>query len=120
MAAFLKVTDYALSLSAIAAIILSIGMAVDGNVLIYERLREELKRGMSIETAIDHARDRSWTAIKDGQLSTFLIAIVLFFMGVNIFKGFGWMMMVTVTLSLFLNVPLTRILLHVFFDRKNK
>lgn len=120
LAAFLKLTDYALSLSGIAAIILSIGMAVDGNILIYERLREELKRGLSIEGAIDTAKDRSWTAIRDGQLSTGLIALVLFSMGVNIFKGFGAMMIVTLLLSLFLNVPLTKYLLHVFYDRKNK
>ena len=118
LAAFLKLTDYALSLSGIAAIILSIGMAVDGNILIYERLREEIKRGLSIEGAIDTAKDRSWTAIRDGQLSTGLIALVLFSMGVNIFKGFGAMMIVTLLLSLFLNVPLTKYLLHVFYDRK--
>jgi len=118
LAAFLKVSDYALSLSGIAAIILSIGMAVDGNVLIYERLREEIKRGLSIEGAIDTAKDRSWTAIRDGQLSTGLIALVLFSMGVSLFRGFGLMMLVTLCLSLFLNVPLTKILLHVFYDRK--
>gem|GEM_PF-114868 len=80
LAAFLKVSDYAISLSGIAAIILSIGMAVDGNILIYERLREELNRGLSIEGAIDTAKERSWTAIRDGQLSTGLIALVLFSM----------------------------------------
>ena len=118
LAGFIKVTDYALSLAGIAAIILSIGLAVDGNILIYERLREELKEGKSIEGAIDHARDRSWTAIRDGQLSTGLIALLLFSLGMNIFKGFGAMMIVTLILSLFLNVPLTKILLHLFYDRK--
>lgn len=118
LAAFLKVSDYALSLSGIAAIILSIGMAVDGNILIYERLREELNRGLSIEGAIDTAKERSWTAIRDGQLSTGLIALVLFSMGVSLFRGFGLMMIVTLCLSLFLNVPLTKMLLHVFYDRK--
>lgn len=120
LAAFLKLTDYALSLSGIAAIILSIGMAVDGNVLIYERLREELKKGVSIEGAIDIAKSRSWLAIRDGQVSTGLIALVLFSMGVNIFKGFGAMLIVTLILSLFLNVPVTKMLLHMFYDRKNK
>ena len=118
LAAILKVFDYALSLSGIAAIILAIGMAVDANVLIYERLREELKRGLSIEGAIDTAKERSWTAIRDGQLSTGLIALVLFSMGVSLFRGFGLMMIVTLVLSLFLNVPLTKILLHAFYDRK--
>jgi len=52
----------------------------------YERLREELKEGKSIEGAIDHARDRSWSAIRDGQISTGLIGFVLFSMGTNVFK----------------------------------
>ena len=116
LAAFMKLTDYALSLSGIAAIILSIGMWVDANILIYERLREELKEGKSIRWAIDNAKDRSRSAIRDGNISTWLIAFVLFSMGTNMFKGFGSMMLVTMFLTLFLNVPLTKILLHVFYD----
>ncbi|MEI7562703.1 MAG: SecD/SecF family protein translocase subunit [bacterium] len=84
--ALMKLSDYALSLSGIAAIILSIGMAVDANILMYERLREELKEGKSIGSAIDAAKNRSWTAIRDGQLSTGLIALILFTMGTNMFK----------------------------------
>ena len=86
IAAFMKLTDYALSLSGIAAIILSIGMGVDANILMYERLREELKEGKSASGAIDSAKARSWTAIRDGQISTGLIAFVLFSMGTNMFK----------------------------------
>jgi preprotein translocase subunit SecD len=84
--ALMKLSDYALSLSGIAAIILSIGMAVDANILMYERLREELKEGKSIGSAIDTAKSRSRTAIRDGQLSTGLIALILFTMGTNMFK----------------------------------
>lgn len=84
--ALMKLSDYALSLSGIAAIILSIGMAVDANILIYERLLEERKEGKSWESAIDTAKNRSWTAIRDGQLSTGLIALILFTMGTNMFK----------------------------------
>lgn len=83
---FIKISDYALSLSGIAAIILSIGMAVDANILMFERLGEELKEGKSIEGAIDTAKARSWSAIRDGQLSAGLIALLLFTMGINIFK----------------------------------
>jgi preprotein translocase subunit SecD len=88
LAAFMKMTDYALSLSGIAVIILSIGMAVDANILIYERMNEELKEGKSIGGAIDNAKDRSRSAIRDGQISTGIIAFVLFSMGTNMFKGF--------------------------------
>lgn len=118
LAWFIKITDYALSLSGIAAIILAIGMAVDANILIYERLKEELKWGKSIEWSIDSAKQRSRSAIRDWQLSTGLIALILFTVGTNMFKGFWFMMLVTMSLTLLINVPLTKELLHVFYDRK--
>jgi SecD/SecF fusion protein len=79
-------SDYALSLSGIAAIILAIGMAVDANILIYERLGEERKEGKSRPSAIETAKARSRTAIRDGQVSTGIIALILFTMGTNMFK----------------------------------
>lgn len=120
LAGFVKITDYALSLSGIAAIILSIWMAVDVNILIYERLAEELKSGKSMKWSIDAARDRSRPAIKDWQVSTGLVAILLFTMGTNMFKGFGFMLMVTIFLTLVVNVPLIKELLHVFYSKKTK
>jgi len=118
LAWFMKLTDYAFSLSGIAVIILAIGMGVDANILIYERMLEELKEGKSVGWAINNARDRSWPAIRDGQISTGLIAFVLFSMGTNIFKGFWSMLIVTMFLTLLLNVPLTKILLHTLYANK--
>ena len=63
---------------------------------------------------------RSWSAIRDGQLSTGLIAFVLFSMGTNVFKGFGSMLIVTMLITLFFNVPLTRMLLHMFYNPTKK
>ena len=117
--ALVKLIDYALSLSAIAAIILSIGMWVDANVLIYERAREELKLGKSIWSAIDLGYERSRPAIRDGNLSTWLIALLLFTLGINIFKWFGSMMMINVLLILFLVTPLVKELLHLAFHKKD-
>ncbi|MCF7834843.1 SecD/SecF family protein translocase subunit [Candidatus Gracilibacteria bacterium] len=116
---FLKLIDYALSLSGIAAIILALGMAVDANVLIFERFREELSEGKSLGSAIELAGSRSWPAIRDGQLSTGLIAFILFSMGINMFKGFGSMMLATMTLTLLVNVPVTKELLKAFYSKKN-
>ncbi len=113
-----KMIDYALSLSAIAAIILSIGMAVDANILIYERVREELRAGKTIGSAIESAYDRSRSAIRDGNLSTGLIALLLFTLGINIFKWFGSMMIINILLILFLATPLIKELLHFIFHRK--
>jgi protein-export membrane protein SecD len=113
-----KMIDYAFSLSGIAALILTIGMGVDVNILIFERLREEFKSGKSAFQAIDIAYERSLAPIRDGNLSTGLIAFLFFTMGVSIFKGFGAMMLITMILMLFINVPLTKDLLHLFYDRK--
>ncbi len=108
---FMKLVDYALSLSWIAAVVLSIWMAVDANILIYERMKEEEAKWKTKDSAIETAYERSRPAIRDGNISTGLIALLLFMLGSNMFKGFGTMLMVTVLLTLLLNVPLTRMLL---------
>lgn len=102
--AIIKLIDYALSLSGIAAIILSIGMAVDANILIFERMNEEVQAGKTKKSAINIADRRSWSAIRDGQISTLLIGVLLFAYGINIFKGFGSMIVLTALLTLTLNV----------------
>jgi len=114
----MKLTSYALSLSGIAAIILSIGMWVDANILIYERVREEATAGKTIKSAIETGHNRSWAAIRDGNFSTLVIAALLFLLGINMFKWFGMMMMINIGLILALNVPLTKDLLLMMFHRK--
>lgn len=110
LAAF-KIIDYAFSLSGIAAIILSLGFAIDANILIFERLREELNSGKSFSSAVDIAYERSWEAIRDGNATTIIIFIVLFGMGMSIFKWFGMAGLISGWLILALNVPLTKLLL---------
>lgn len=116
--AIVKITDYALSLSGIAAIILSIGMAVDANVLIFERMKEELANGKDIKSAIKVAYERSYTAIKDSQISTGIIGFFLFCIGINIFKGFGLMLVVGVILTLCVNVPLIRECMKLILEKE--
>ena len=116
--AFLKLIDYALSLSGIAAVILSLWMAVDANVLIFERLQEEIKWWKSLSSAIELSVSRSRPAIRDWQLSTWLIALLLFSMWISIFKWFGSMMLITMTLTLVVNVPFTKELLKIFYTKK--
>ncbi len=119
---FMKIVPggYSLSLSAIAAIILSLGMAVDANILIFERMNEEAKKTNKIATIIDNAYERSWLAIRDGNVSTFLIAFLLFQMGSGLFKGFGTTLIVTVLITLLVNVPLTKELLLIFYNAEKK
>lgn len=116
--AILKLIDYALSLSGIAAIILSIGMAVDANILIFERMNEEVKNNKSYTSSIETAEKRSWAAIRDGQISTLLIGVLLFAYGINIFKGFGSMIILTALLTLILNVPFIKETLLVIYKEK--
>lgn len=116
--ALIKLLWYALSLSGIAAILLSIGMGVDANVLIFERVKEELQLKKWIHQSIIDGCEKSWSAIRDGNATTFMIAILLFFMGTNVFKGFGTMMMVNIILTLMVIVPLTQQLLLVFFQEE--
>ena len=116
--AFVKLIDYALSLSGIAAIILSVGMAVDANVLIFERMNEEKAAWKSDGEAINVAYDRSWNAIRDGQISTAMIGLLLMLMWINMFKWFGTMLVVAVLLTLLINVPVIKELLHIFYRKK--
>lgn len=108
--AITKLIDYAFSLAWIAAIILSIWMAVDANILIYERLKEELNLWKNIIRAIQDAYQRAWFAIRDWNLTTWLVAIVLFSLWMNIFKWFWFMFIITILTTLFFLVPFIKIL----------
>jgi len=97
---FIKLFWVVLSLSAIWAIILNIGMAVDANVIIFERIRENLRSGSSWLKSITDWYESSISAIRDGNLTTGLIAFLLFMIGTNIFKWFGTMMIVNIFIVL--------------------
>lgn len=118
LAAFLKLVDYALSLSWIAAIILSIGMAVDANILIFERMNEEVNEWKTYLASIKSARKRSWSAIRDGQISTLLIWLLLFAYGINMFKWFGSMIILTALMTMFINVPFIEEMLETVYRGK--
>jgi preprotein translocase subunit SecD len=118
LAAFLKLVDYALSLSWIAAIILSIGMAVDANILIFERMNEEVNEWKTYLASIKSARKRSWSAIRDGQISTLLIWLLLFAYGINMFKWFGSMIILTALMTIFINVPFIEEMLETVYRGK--
>jgi len=118
--AIVKLIGFALSLSGIAAILLSIGMWVDANVLIYERVEEEQAAGKSILQSVIDWYERSWSAIRDWNITTWMIALLLFFIGTNVFKWFGTMMIVNILLTLFILVPMTKYLLMLFLWASNK
>lgn len=99
-----------LTLPGIAGIVLTMGMAVDANVIIYERVQEELRAGKGIKLAISDGYKNAYSAIIDGQVTTFLTGIVLYLFGSGPIKGFATTLMVGIATSLFTAIFLTRII----------
>ena len=114
MSLVLAVTSYAevtVTLPGIAGIILSLGTAVDANVIIFERLKEELYSRKSLRAAVSAGFDRAWTAILDANVTTLLATAVLYWLGTSLIKGFAIMLFIGVICSLFTAVTVTRWLL---------
>ena len=100
-----------LTLPGIAGIILSMGMAVDANVLIFERTKEELRRGLSRTSAIKEGFKRAWPSIRDSNISNFITAVILFWFGTSLIKGFALTLGMGVIVSMFSAITVTRIFL---------
>ena len=109
-----------LTLPGIAGFVLSIGVAVDANVLIFERMKEELRGGRTIRQAINLGWERAWPSIRDSNLSTLITSAILFWFGstfgASIVKGFSLTLAIGVLVSLFTAVTVTRTLLHLLLD----
>jgi protein-export membrane protein SecD len=106
-----KVLGVTLTLSGIAGFILSIGMAVDANVLIFERLKEELRGGRSLKAAVEEAFVRAWPSIRDSNITTLISCIFMVWMG-GFVKGFAVVLAVGVLVSMFSSIVLTRTILR--------
>jgi preprotein translocase subunit SecD len=106
--ALMVLFEATLTLPGVAGIALTVGMAVDANVLINERIREELRAGKSARTAVDQGFDRAFWSIFDGQLTTFISGVVLFQYGTGPIKGFAVTLMIGITTSLFTGVFCSR------------
>lgn len=109
MPLFLFSSQYiVLSLAGMAGIILSVGMAVDANVLIFERIKEELRKGKLLKTAVRTGFEKAWPSIRDGNVSTFITCIILFLVGTSIVRGFAVTLSTGVMLSMFTAIIITR------------
>ena len=115
-----KLIPVVLTLPGIAGFILSIGMAVDANVLIFERLKEELRAGRSLRQAIDLGWSRAWPSIRDSNISTLITCLILFIFGntfgASMVKGFSVTLALGVIVSLFTAITVTRTFLHTALD----
>jgi preprotein translocase subunit SecD len=111
-----KLIPVTLTLPAIVGFLISIGTAVDGNILIFERMREELRAGKDIDTAVDQGFSRAWTSIRDSNFSTILISLVLFLFGqtpgASVVSGFAVTLILGLVINLFTAVVATRVFLH--------
>ena len=106
-----------LTLPGIAGIVLTIGMSVDANVLIYERIREELSAGKNLKTAIKDGYRNAYSAIFDAQITTFLTGLILFFFGTGPIKGFATTLVIGILTSLFSAIILTRLMYERMLDK---
>lgn len=106
-----KVWPVTLTLAGLAGFILSIGMAVDANVLIFERLKEELCSGSVLEIALKNAFDRAWPSIRDGNVSTLITCFILIQFSTSIVKGFAITLGLGIIISMFSAIVITRLLL---------
>jgi len=112
--AIFKMIPVTLTLAGIAGFILSIGMAVDANVLIFERLKEELKSGKSLGGSIDESFRRAWPAIRDGNISTIITCLILYIFATGLIKGFALTLGIGVLVSMFSAIVVTRSFLRYF------
>lgn len=119
--ALFKLIPVTLTLPGIAGFVLSIGVAVDANILIFERMREELRNGRRLEHAIDIGWDRAWPSIRDSNAATLITSAILFWFGntygASVVKGFAVTLALGVAVSLFTAIVVTRAFLHLVLDR---
>jgi preprotein translocase subunit SecD len=120
LTALLSMLDVVLSLPGIAGIILTVGMAVDANVLIYERIREELRNGVSPQAAIKAGFEKAFSAILDSNVTTFIAGVVLFIFGTGAIKGFAIVLSLGILTSMFTALMGSRALLTLMFGGKRK
>jgi preprotein translocase subunit SecD len=113
-----KLIPVTLTLAGIAGFVLSVGMAVDANVLIFERLKEELRWGKSLGGAIDEGFKRAWTSIRDSNVSSLITCGVLFWLGTSIIKGFALTLAIGILVSMFSAIFVTRNFLQLVVSEK--
>ena len=118
MLAIFKLVPVTLTLAGIAAGVVSVGMAVDANILIFERMKEELRAGRTLAAAVDAGFKRAWLAIRDSNVTTFIACIVLYWFGDTfgafMVKGFAFTLFIGVALSMFTAITVSRLLLTLF------
>jgi protein-export membrane protein SecD len=107
-----KYIPVTLTSAGIAGFIISIGMAVDANILIFERMKEEIKSGKGLKESITEGFERAWTSIRDGNISSIISAIILFLFGTTLIKGFAIVFGLGVFVSMLTALSISRVFLR--------
>jgi preprotein translocase subunit SecD len=117
--AILSLLQATLTLPGIAGIVLTVGMAVDANVLIFERIREEIRNGNSLQASIHSGYEKAFSTITDANITTFLAAIVLFSLGTGPVKGFAVTLSIGILTSMFTAIMGTRAIVNLLYGNRN-
>ncbi len=113
-----KLFSITMTLAGLAGFILTIGMAVDANILIFERIKEETKRGLSWINAMEEGFRRAWPSIRDSNISTIITALILYFLTSSFIRGFAITLLIGVLISMFSAITTTRLLLKVLAKKQ--
>ena len=116
--AVFKIVSITMTLAGLAGFILTIGMAVDANILIFERIKEEIRSGLSKKASIERGFTRAWPSIRDSNVTTILTAIILYFLTSSFVKGFALTLLIGVIVSMFSAITTTRLFLQIFVKEK--
>ena len=116
--AIFRLVPVTLTLAGIAGFVLSVGMAVDANVLIFERTREELRLGKSLPAAVEAGFGRAWNSIIDSNVSSLITAMILFLFGSSVIKGFALVLIIGVAVSMYTAITVTRTILRLIVNRE--
>jgi preprotein translocase subunit SecD len=119
LVALLSIIDATLTLPGIAGIVLTVGMAVDANVLIYERIREELRHGLSPQAAIYAGYERAFATILDANITTLIVAIILFAVGTGPVRGFAVTLSLGLLTSMLTGITYTRAIVNLSYGNRN-
>lgn len=106
--AIFKLVGVTMTLAGIAGFILSVGMAVDANILIFERTKEEIRRGRSVGSALDEGFSRAWNSIRDSNVSSLITCAILYWFGTSIVRGFALTLAIGILMSMFSAITITR------------
>lgn len=116
--AIFEMIPVTLTLAGVAGFILSIGMAVDANVLIFERTKEELKDGHSLTSSVENGFARAWPSIRDSNISSIITCVILAWFGTSIVKGFAITLAIGIIISMFSAITVTRTFLRIIINKK--